>query len=77
MQPPQAFGVNTQVGLAERGQRRVEEPLFGLDQFGPDLYIDSDLLIVPRAVMQKPSQGRALLVIWRTKAGGRNARADT
>ena len=27
---------------AERGQRRVEGPPFGLDQFGLDSYVDPD-----------------------------------
>jgi hypothetical protein len=34
------------VGLAERGQRQVEEPPFGLDQFGFDSYVDPDLFRV-------------------------------
>jgi len=54
MQPPQAFRVNVQVGLAERGQRRVKGPPYGLDQFGLDPYIAPDCLIVLRDVMQKP-----------------------
>ena len=32
------------VGLAERGQRLVEEPLVGLDQFGLDPYVDPGYL---------------------------------
>ena len=34
------------VGLAERGQRREEEPPFGLDQFGLDSNVDPDLFRV-------------------------------
>ena len=34
--PLQALLVGLGVGLAERGQRRVEGPPFGLDQFGLD-----------------------------------------
>jgi hypothetical protein len=34
------------VGLAERGQRRVEEPRVGLDQVGLDTYVDPDLFRV-------------------------------
>jgi hypothetical protein len=30
------------VGLAEGGQRLVEEPPLGLDQFGFDTYLDPD-----------------------------------
>jgi hypothetical protein len=37
---PQALLVGLVVGLAERGQRLVEEPSFGLDQFGLDPHID-------------------------------------
>jgi hypothetical protein len=32
----------TWVGLAKRGQRRVEGPSFGLDQFGLDSFVDPD-----------------------------------
>jgi hypothetical protein len=31
-------------GLAERGKRRVEEPLFGLDHIELDTYVDPDSL---------------------------------
>lgn len=44
-------------GLAERGQRRVEEPLFGLDHIGLDTYVDSDSLKLYIAVNAKPSKG--------------------
>ena len=37
------LGVRLVVGLAERGQRLVEEPPFGLDQFGLDPYVDPEL----------------------------------
>ena len=40
---PQALHVEICDGLAERGQRRVEEPPFGLDQFGLDSYVDPEL----------------------------------
>ena len=43
------------VGLAERGQRRVEEPPFGLDQFGLDSYVDPELFQLTLGEMQKPS----------------------
>ena len=34
---------------AERGQRRVEGPPFGLDQFGLDSYVDPDSFTLRRA----------------------------
>ena len=40
--PPQALLARFEVGLAERGQRRVEGPPFELDQFGLDSYVDPD-----------------------------------
>ena len=41
-QPPKALLIELEVGRAERGQRRVEGPPFGLDQFGLDSYVDPD-----------------------------------
>jgi hypothetical protein len=43
------------VGLAKRGQRRVEEPPFGLDQFGLDSYVDPAGSNLYWACRQKPS----------------------
>jgi hypothetical protein len=43
------------VGLAERGQRLVEEPLVGLDQFGLDPYVDPELSERMLGWMEKPS----------------------
>jgi hypothetical protein len=40
---PQALLVGRVVGPAERGQRRVEGPPFGLDQFGLDSHVTPDL----------------------------------
>jgi len=42
------------VGLAERGQRLVEEPPFGLDQFGLDPYVDPEQFEFTLGLMQKP-----------------------
>jgi hypothetical protein len=49
------------VGLAERGQRRVEEPPFGLDQIGLDSYVDPDSFELTLGEMQKPSPD---VLIW-------------
>ena len=43
------------VGLAERGQRLVEEPPFGLDQFGLDPYVDPELSELISGLMRMPS----------------------
>jgi hypothetical protein len=43
------------VGLAERGQRLVEEPPFGLDQFGLDPYVDPELSELISGLIGKPS----------------------
>src|ERR1019366_5330852 len=40
---PQALLVGPVVGPANRGQRRVEGPPFGLDQFGLDSHVTPDL----------------------------------
>jgi hypothetical protein len=45
------------VGLAKRGQRREEEPLSGLDQFGLDSYVDPDSFTLCLNVVQKPAAG--------------------
>jgi hypothetical protein len=45
----QALLVKLLVGLAKHGQRRVEGPRSGLDQFGLDSYIDPDLVILREA----------------------------
>ena len=42
------------VGLAERGQR-LEEPPFGLDQFGLDPYVDPELSQLIYALIRKLS----------------------
>jgi hypothetical protein len=39
LRTPQALLVGFMVGLAERGQRRLEEPPLGLDQFRLDTYV--------------------------------------
>jgi hypothetical protein len=41
---PRALLLGNMDGLAERGQRLVEEPLFGLDHIGLDTYVDPDSL---------------------------------
>ena len=45
----QALLVGLMVGLAERGQRRVEEPPLGLDQFRLDTYVYPDSCSLHRA----------------------------
>jgi hypothetical protein len=42
----------TVVGLAKRGQRRVEEPPFGLDRFGLDSYINPGLFDLTSGAMK-------------------------
>ena len=54
--PPRALLAGNGVGLAERGQRREEEPPFRLDQFELDSYFDPDCLIVHRSTNQKLAQ---------------------
>lgn len=49
---PQALLVGGVVGLAERGQRRVEGPPFGLDQFGLDSYVNPDLFIITQDAVE-------------------------
>jgi hypothetical protein len=49
------LGIRLVVGLAERGQRLVEEPPFGLDQFGLDPYLDPELSELISCLMRTPS----------------------
>lgn len=57
--------LNVGVGLAESGQRRVEEPLLGWIKFGLDSYVDPDSLRLHR--MRHEDYGDILLlVLWRT-----------
>jgi hypothetical protein len=49
------LGIRLVVGLAERGQRLVEEPPFGLDQFGLDPYVDPELSELISGLMRKLS----------------------
>jgi hypothetical protein len=49
---PQALLVGRVVGPAERGQRRVEGPAFGLDHFGLDSYVNPDLFILTPGAMK-------------------------
>jgi hypothetical protein len=49
------LGVRLVVGLAERGQRLVEEPPFELDQFGLDPYVDPELSELISGLMRMPS----------------------
>ena len=48
------------VGLAERGQRRVEGPLLGWIRFELDSYIDPDSLTLHCALGKKPPQGSSI-----------------
>jgi hypothetical protein len=49
------LGVRLVVGLAERGQRLVEEPPLELDQFGLDPYVDPELSELISGLMRMPS----------------------
>jgi hypothetical protein len=55
-----ALGVRLVVDQAERGQRRVEGPPFGLDQFGLDPYINPELFELILALMQKAIGRRSI-----------------
>ena len=48
IRPLQALLVGLEVGLAGRGQRRVEGPPCRLDQIGLDSFVDPDVFIVQR-----------------------------
>jgi hypothetical protein len=54
-------------GLAERGQSRVEEPLFGLDHIGLDTYVDSDWLKFYIADGAKAIKRLEVFVLQRTR----------
>jgi hypothetical protein len=58
--PPQALIAGVGVGLAERGQRRVEGPLLGWIRFELDSYIDPDSLTLHCALGKKPPQGSSI-----------------
>ena len=54
-------------GLAERGQRRVEKPLFGLDHIGLDTYVEFRLVEAYIANNAKAIKRLEVFVLQRTR----------
>ena len=65
------------VGLAERGQRRVERPPFGLDQIRTRFLCQSRPFHSTSGVNAKATAVLLYLVIWRTKSTVRNSHPES